>query len=277
MPKVKKKRKVGLLNGQKPRLFRRIRNYSRWTLRLIVVGVLSFGGWKIYLYFSRPTLHQTILAETDLVFSPSDLPMHIRQTAKSILIAQSKTQDIRDVMQRSAIAVRRSLSAESVTLTKMSRDKIHVTIVLRKPKLVIFYDKPRYVDSSGSVYGLASFEEPTYDELHGLYLRGTPIEFMNDGTILLPSDQRRALLNALELQRDLIPLGLGSTSMHFDPYTGLRVHVNSTDTSITFGQPPFEDKVRELKKILSGLHQSHKVAARIELDYNGKVFIKYKL
>jgi hypothetical protein len=46
------------------------------------------------------------------------------------------------------------------------------------------------------------------------------------------------------------------------------------DTEIVIGLQPFAYKLKKLQNILDGLRRDGIVASRIELDYEGKAFIK---
>ena len=65
-------------------------------------------------------------------------------------------------------------------------------------------------------------------------------------------------------------------SIEFKRFRGFFVVLQTSETEVALGRSPFSGKLVRLHEILKRLEKTSSTAARIELDYQGKAFIKEK-
>jgi hypothetical protein len=91
--------------------------------------------------------------------------------------------------------------------------------------------------------------------------------------VITTSDERRHLEDALEIWGLVRSGEVEIKSISFQKFRGYAL-ILADDTEIVIGLQPFAYKLKKLQNILDGLRRDGIAASRIELDYEGKAFIK---
>ena len=89
----------------------------------------------------------------------------------------------------------------------------------------------------------------------------------------------RARLNArheLSQNTQLLSFGGGNDYAYADGGFVFFVVMKDNEAEVALGRPPFAEKLVKLGELINKLSKKGDVASRIELDYQGKAFIKLK-
>jgi hypothetical protein len=91
--------------------------------------------------------------------------------------------------------------------------------------------------------------------------------------VSISSIDREHLLQAVDLGARAAEQGIEVKRVHYQKFRGYSIF-SPDNSEIVVGLGPFDYKVKKLRGILEGLKRDGIVASRIELDYEGKAFIK---
>jgi hypothetical protein len=91
--------------------------------------------------------------------------------------------------------------------------------------------------------------------------------------VIITAEERRHLFDALEVWQRSNESGVEIRQINFQKFRGFAVSL-ADGTEVVLGLKPFDYKLKKLRGILDGLKRDGVAAARIELDYEGKAFIK---
>ncbi|MBF0440461.1 MAG: hypothetical protein HQK54_01015 [Oligoflexales bacterium] len=168
--------------------------------------------------------------------------------------------------------------AERASIFILDKNKIVVTISLRTPIMLVETDKIRYLTKSGAIYGEA--EKPETENLpvlSGIFSqRETPFQFLPDNSLELREDEKTLVSEAIQLLNISRNKGFDLIKIGYIIYRGFSMILEENQTEIIIGRSPFSTSIDRLGHILIKLKEKGSIAARIELDYNGKAFIKEK-
>ena len=136
---------------------------------------------------------------------------------------------------------------DAVRVIRPLADTVILSAEMRRPALlVVVGSKTRFMALDGTVFGDA---------------------------VVTTAEERKHLLDALDVWQRSGEAGVDVKQVSFQKFRGYSIAL-SDDTEITIGLKPFDYKLKKLRGILDGLKRDGVVAARIELDYEGKAFIK---
>jgi hypothetical protein len=206
-----------------------------------------------------------------------DLRQQIYRTAQKTLKSGSP-QDLHAL----ARAIESLGMLDAVRVIRPVSDTILVQSNLRKPALLVETgSKIRFLTTDGTVFADASDPALTAGSfvptvlVSGVFASRTSLAL--DASMRLPllDDERRHLLDAIEVWQKTVELGIELQIINYQRFRGFSISL--TDGSeIILGLHPFDYKLKKLRSILDGLKRDGIAAARIELDYEGKAFIKEK-
>jgi hypothetical protein len=178
---------------------------------------------------------------------------------------------------RAAEAVQQLGSYADVHVVKLAPNAVAIQVRQRQPVLCIEADRLRLISSTEEVYGQvdtpAACPGPT---VAGLFEPGQHPLMRNDLTLALGDNERSLVHEALELVRVGRDKGFVFSRLEVKKYRGFSVTLAGKDLEIALGRAPFAAKLEKLQGILDKLAQKNEQAVRIELDYQGKAFIKQK-
>ncbi|MCX6124839.1 MAG: hypothetical protein NTV34_08840 [Proteobacteria bacterium] len=184
-------------------------------------------------------------------------------------------------------ALQRSLEAigalEQITIVRPLYQTVVISASLRKPVLLVAVGaKMRLLSSEGAVYGDAGDDfVPTGPSKPKIVLTGIfdnrslPFHFDRSEKLITTAVERDLLLDAIALSAQLTKPPFELKSISHQGFRGFAV-VLSDNTEIFLGASPFEYKLEKLLNILGKLKSQGSSASRIELDYDGKAFVKEK-
>ena len=169
--------------------------------------------------------------------------------------------------------------ARGVNINKTSTTKIAVTMKLRDPVMLVKSDKIHFVDEECAVYGEINGNEMISDLpiLHDVFSDHDARLRLNDTAIYqITAEQRKIICDAIDLSRLSREKGLDFSEFHFIKYRGFLARTKQGDCEIILGFAPFNKRIDRLTEILLNLKKEGVTAARIELDYDNKAFVKEK-
>jgi len=159
-----------------------------------------------------------------------------------------------------------------------------VQIEPRVPVLCLQLDRLYYVTTEGDAYlpgRNAKIEDCPGPVLTGVLGENDPLPGLAaDLALDLKPEARAKLRDAVDLLGHTQTFGLTPARIAFQPYRGYSMTMGAaadgTALEVAIGRAPFADRLAKLKDLLDKLAAKHEQAARIELDYQGKAFIKLK-
>lgn len=180
-------------------------------------------------------------------------------------------------LEKIAEIIQRMGSFASVRLAKTAPQTLIVQLTPRKARLCMEADQLRYIGIDGSVYGSPSTASLCPGPvLKGVFEQGHRFRLNGDSTVLLSDDETQIVQQALLLMASLDDNALQLSSVMYAKYRGFIVTLVGKPTEIALGIAPFETRLRKLSSLLEKLTSRGEEALRIELDYQGKAFLKLK-
>jgi len=206
---------------------------------------------------------------------PEDVKREIYKIAAKSLRTGSP-QELRSLARN----VESSGMLEAVRVIRPVTDAVILTAELRKPSLLIDVgNKTRFLTADGTIFGDAADSSTQSNHpkpnvrVTGIFDQRPNPQLDQSQRVITTSDERRHLEDALEIWGLVRNSGVEIKSISFQKFRGYALILDD-DTEIVIGLQPFAYKLKKLQNILDGLRRDGIVASRIELDYEGKAFIK---
>jgi len=206
---------------------------------------------------------------------PEDVKREIYKIAAKSLRTGSP-QELRSLARN----VESSGMLEAVRVIRPVTDAVILTAELRKPSLLIDVGtKTRFLTADGTIFGDAADSSTQSNHpkpnvrVTGIFDQRPNPQLDQSQRVITTSDERRHLEDALEIWGLVRNSGVEIKSISFQKFRGYALILDD-DTEIVIGLQPFAYKLKKLQNILDGLRRDGIVASRIELDYEGKAFIK---
>ena len=169
---------------------------------------------------------------------------------------------------------------DGVKVIRPLADTVILSAEIRRPALLVSVGaKTRFLSLDGTVFGDSADNSgnpsgslPTV-LVTGIF-DGRPNPAVDSSLrIIVTPEERRHLSEAIEIWQRSVESGVDVRSVGFQKFRGYAITLND-ETEIVIGIKPFDYKLKKLRGILDGLKKDGVVASRIELDYEGKAFIK---
>lgn len=278
-----------VLKRQKPKARSQRNLIKRGLIGLCLSGITVVG---LYYWHASPTLgvspefsHQKATIRAKNLVEPwridirndgsqpldDSLIIKMRSSVQNELSASSPS------FEHIAQLIQKMGSFTSVRIAHTGRRSLVVQVSPRVPSLCIEADQTRFIGTDGSVYGSPA----SLDECPGPVVRGIldiveKRTFHEDATLTLNIGEQSAIQDALNLQKSLNSHDLHPTSILYTKHRGFTVTLKGKTPEITVGYPPFDERMAKLVSLLDKLASKGEDALRIELDYQGKAFLKLK-
>jgi cell division septal protein FtsQ len=169
---------------------------------------------------------------------------------------------------------------DKVRVIRPLPNTVLISADLRRPALLVNTgSKNRFLSLDGTVFGDSADNSgnpfgvsPTVI-LNGIF-EHRPNPSVDDSLrVMTNSDEQRHLLESIEIWQRSSESMLEVKQIQFQKFRGYSIHL-SDGTDVVLGLKPFDYKLKKLRGILDNLKRDGIAAARIELDYEGKAFIK---
>ena len=165
-------------------------------------------------------------------------------------------------------------SARSVHMIALDQKTAFLSLVQHKPEAAIQYGKLRLISKEGKVFG----EYKDTEHLQLPIIKGLPfdksISLDKEQAIELSPENRELINEGLLLIRSGLSYNINYKTILYNPDRGFQVWLKDSRIRVEMGRRPFNKKNIKLVKILSNLDKKRITKARIELDYQGKAFVK---
>jgi hypothetical protein len=282
---AKRKKKKSVLFSQKPKRNRKKSKPLSLNIILTII-IVPLAVWA--LFFAYNAVDLAMLENDEASRAPiswsldlklegdealnENLAEDILELANSI-IGSGSTDEIEDA----ASAIQKEAAFAHVSLIKTGLSSATVFLSRRMPIMCINADKLRLLTSEGSVYGNPAEDRCPGPTLYGIFNdRRQGFVTNDDMTLQLSSAEKSAVTDAGRLLSSLKLSSIIPETITHQRFRGFRVKIHKGGPEVSLGQYPFSARIERLEKILSKLKRKRQVAERIELDYQGKAFIKLK-
>jgi hypothetical protein len=271
----------------------------RFFFGIVILSVIAAASAFFYSGQKMTTLVSGWLAKpTDWHVSlrlDGDRPLEEKMAAKIIAAAQkSLGAGTPADLEKTARLVQKQAAFSTVHFLKTTPNHIVLTLKQRHPLLCVEADKLRFVgtddpeaktggafssDLPRNIYVYGQAEDPAFCKgplLSGVFPTNRKYELNDDYSLALRPEEREALQEAIVLLKDTNQFNLTVKSFEFRNFRGFFVLLKDNETEIALGRAPFKAKLEKLVELMDRLSKKGDVASRIELDYQGKAFIKLK-
>ena len=168
-------------------------------------------------------------------------------------------------------------SFASVRLVKLGTKTLVAQVTPRTSRLCVEADQIRYIGTDGAIYGSPNPSESCPGPiLKGMFETGRKFQFNRDATLTLSQEELNIASQCLALMEALQTAQLSPSTINYAKFRGFIVTLQGSSTEISLGFPPFEGRLQKLSQLLERIATSGSEALRIELDYQGKAFVKLK-
>jgi cell division septal protein FtsQ len=209
----------------------------------------------------------------------SPLPEDVKREVYKVAGRSLKTGSAED-LQRLAKQVESLGMVDGVRVVRPLADTVLLSAELRRPALLVGVgNKTRFMTLDGTVFGDSSDNTGNPSAANpGVIVTGVFDHRPNPGVddsmrVITSAEERRHLLDALEVWQRSNESGVETRQISFQKFRGYSISL-ADGTEVVLGIKPFDYKLKKLRGILDGLKKDGITAARIELDYEGKAFIK---
>lgn len=284
-----KNKKKSILKRQKVKFYQRLINLlgNRWALSAFtaVLGAIYFNFYGVtqishLIPFSSqhknsvPIIWNIVLKETG--------NSTLSDSGKSLVQEKAKTK-LRTGDEKELKKIAKDLHAlgflESVLARRLEPHTLELIIKSYQPIYLVKADKLRYLSSEGVVFGdprknyFKIEPEPTYivdlfDRKSGSW------NFYNNSSLILEQKERVLVDQVLNLRGVLRDNNIIAEKIIVDRYRGFSLILKDTNTEVILGSKDFASRVVRLATVTRNLEKKGIQAERIELDYEGKAFIK---
>lgn len=274
----------GILDKQKPRKRKRQRS-KLWLFLTYTCGSIAilFICWTAFLKFEPNLVSQ--MSRKNLVeknwkvsISPDDRSL-LTSSHKKLIDFEIKKHLLtgsRDELKILADSILVNTEFDRVTIKRLYSDEIEIKVVIPEPIALIQSDELMYVSRNGHIFksshiGSDASKFVTIAGLIDPYQRKA--SFNKTNKLMLDDKEKLHLGNALSVIKMAEQQGLELKSLNHDEFRGISIELNS-GAEVFLGHQPYDKKFLRLTNILANAEQSHSKIERIELDFNGKAFVK---
>jgi hypothetical protein len=291
MSKSRKAKTGSVLKKQKPKSQKNRRRLIPVNLQSLGYTCLAFALLAAGVLFTRGQLKSLSSKYwPESAANPSHWQFVIRSsdnspisdTSQALVITTTRKAvgtGTHDDLLKSAKAVQKLGIFSDVRITKISPNQLIISLIQRQPVFCVEADKIRLVSSLGDIYGfldMRSGETCPGPILSGLF-EDKSSHTLSDGQTLIVDDQTKGMVQeALTLLQDVQKRSVKIEKFHIEKFRGFVVELSSQGTEVALGRAPFVEKLDKLNGILEKLAVRQEQAQRIELDYQGKAFVKLK-
>ena len=285
MAKLREKKALGILSRQKPK--RRKSVVGRWprvlifcltAAMLLLTGIyaarfIAKSGKVWTLFSSTADLVQVQIKPTEGFELTSADESHIRDVIKATI---RETGDIH--LNQIARRLHKGTDFERIHIFRPESNKLVVSLKKRSPVLAVMADRLRFLTRDGVVYGESQDNKPILHRLNGVFTSRNTDTFTldSDNRLVTTEIERQILTEAVELNEAVKASSVAIDFIDFQEYRGFILHLAADQVEVTIGRTPFGIRLKRLESTMAHLKKSGILFSRIELDYEGKAFIKEK-
>ena len=164
-------------------------------------------------------------------------------------------------------------SSSTLIQTRPKHLDLHVNE--REALLIVLADKPRFVSKKGEIYGWHEQNDTNLPQLSDILDKNRKnYVFSKNESLKLTETEQEKIQEALLLLKTAEKSFLKIKTLSYIPYRGFQASFHNSESVVILGRKPFKEKFIKLKEIQNQLKRKGQKAQLIELDYEGKAFIK---
>ena len=270
------------LHGQRPKKRKKTLKWVKSALHTLLLAI-AFVGLGLGGYFGRDTLaklhlkarseHDPFSSQITFLNSEKTSPLSVEE--EEHLLAQIKGLKKKASISNLAQQIIRHSGYSRVHIFATAPGNLIVSLAKHEPVFVTKLNGSRYVSDRGVVYGEAWATE--LPRLSGVFNKTfEPRKIMYENQLTLSKSEKDRVITAIKLLKQGKEEGFSFKEIEFKPYRGYFAHMKNPRIVASFGKKPFTQKLRRLQKTLIKLETNNIEAARVDLDYKDKVFIKMR-
>lgn len=268
-----------------------------WLTSKRTLVIAGLAGTAATVWLNKNAIQKTLISSRDklgdvLVLAPNEWTIQMA-SPEGIPLGDDVRKEILKVsagilksgspeeLEELAHAVEGIGSLERLHVVRPQFATIVISASIREPILLVQAgSKVRYLTSDGTVYGDASnpATNPSGNVpsilVSGVFdLRSGNLQLDRSAKVITTSEEQAVLMSALNLWRLCTAQNLTMKVMNYQKFRGFDVRMDD-GSEVILGTAPFEYKIEKLVGIFTKLRKQGIAASRIELDYDGKAFIK---
>jgi hypothetical protein len=177
--------------------------------------------------------------------------------------------------QEVAEKIQKYFSFAKTTILQTAPEKLIIHIEDRVPEFSTLADKQRLVSIDHEIYGELSSTYKNLPRLENILNKGRKTyTFSENASLVLEEEEKERLREAQMILRLAEQNTLDLKEITFVEYRGFKLNFRQDKTEVFLGRKPFEKKFLKLLQIKKQFKNEDGATRRIELDYDGKAFIK---
>ncbi len=274
------KKKTSVLCRQRPKKSRKKGGFS-WSSVSIYVGaalaVLILAGTFFYLFAGKTTVVAGKNRNWKLTIKAEDRSLLENQEEQAIIqavkahVSEGNEKDLL----RAIATIKTDETFAKVHFVRTGLDQLTLYYAKRVPLMCYQGEQLHYISSAAEIYGFVDDPQKCPGPIVTGILDERKKSPKNAVLSLTPEEQKNTD-NAIQLAKILAFYKHEPTKLSFEKYRGFYINIKDLETDIALGNPPFETKLEKLGEVLKKISSKGEVAQRIELDFQGKAFIKMK-
>lgn len=171
--------------------------------------------------------------------------------------------------------IQKYFSFAKTTILQTAPEKLIIHIEDRVPEFSILADKQRLVSVDQEIYGELSSSYKNLPRLENILQKGRKnYTFSENASLILEEEEKERIREAQMILRLAEQHTLELKEITFVDYRGFKLNFRKDKTEVFLGRKPFEKKFLKLLQIKKQFKNEEGAPQRIELDYDGKAFIK---
>ena len=263
----------------KQKIKRRSNKKNPWK-KILFFFILSPLFVVLYFYFITPVnkkfeqktgLSHPIKPSWELTLKSNSLVTDKEKIIRTLpkIIQDAKT------TQEVAQKIQKYFSFAKTTILQTAPEKLIIYIEDRVPEFSTLADKQRLVSIDHEIYGELSSAYKNLPRLQNILKKGRKnYTFSENASLVLEEEEKERLLEAQMILRLAEQNTLNVKEITFVEYRGFKLNFRQDKTEVFLGRKPFEKKFLKLLQIKKQFKNEDGATRRIELDYDGKSFIK---
>ncbi len=276
---------LGVLTRQKPK--RRKPSSRRWLRFLaIFAALIAVVGGAFYISHNLPKAPRAIAAKAKKI---PDLQIQIKPD-ETIVLKPNELAQIHDVIKAAvreaggididqiAKRLHKGTDLERIHIFRPTPEQLIVSLKKRIPVLSVMADRLRFLTRDGVVYGEIHDNQTPLIRLNGVFSGRSDdhFELSETNSLVTSENEKNVLSEAVELNDVVQARGLMVDFIEFQEYRGFVIHLADENIEVAIGRKPFDMRLKRLQTTIDQLKKNGILFSRIELDYDGKAFIKEK-
>lgn len=176
-------------------------------------------------------------------------------------------------LQNLSKTIQNKFNFKSVSININAENEVFLRLSKHEPKLVVKYGKERIFTKEHKLIDTNNYSTEGLPVLTGLSPK-EKIEYLSDKSIYLSMNDFEIIQKANLLIENALGYNIKYKKINYNEFRGFSGSLLKNNYQVVLGFPPFEPKYKKLNRIIYELKTQGKFSANIELDYQGKAFVK---